>query len=51
MVNIKSKCLNINIKIDISKEYLSIYDKCPPKIQKKLGKTKVRLYLNRFLIS
>jgi cyclin T len=25
---------------DISKEYLSIYDKCPPKIQKKLGKTK-----------
>lgn len=25
---------------DISKEYLTIYDKCLPKIQKKLGKTK-----------
>lgn len=30
--------------IDISKEYLTIYDKCLPKIQKKLGKTKVCIH-------
>jgi hypothetical protein len=41
---------NVYIKIDISKEYLSIYDKCPPKIQKKLGKTKVILINSKLLL-